>query len=198
MTENKISPTKTLFNELSKLYKQGQLLLMDADRLMGERGWEPMNTRAPAEFSYSLSSPERWYARWAVRFYMPGNRKNDTPFINRILFIGIHFASDAKSGVPSEVNEPLACAGRLLYEKPMTPKSAEKHYDYYMVKYCFYGDPHESLENWRRTGQSHYSENLKGSETFTVPLYEITSGEQLKLLLVDPLLKAHEIAEQND
>ncbi|GAI00053.1 unnamed protein product, partial [marine sediment metagenome] len=41
MTETNGSSTKVLFDSLTKLYKQGQLLLMEADRLMGERGWEP-------------------------------------------------------------------------------------------------------------------------------------------------------------
>lgn len=63
MTKTQDNPTKALFDCLSKLYKQGQLLLMDADRLMGEQDWEPMHTTAPAGFSNSLNSPERWYAR---------------------------------------------------------------------------------------------------------------------------------------
>ena len=39
MTETKGSSTKVLFDSLTKLYKQGQMLLMDADRLMDEREW---------------------------------------------------------------------------------------------------------------------------------------------------------------
>ena len=69
MAERKDAPAKTLFDCLAKLYRQGQLLLMDADRLMGERCWEPGHTSAPAGLSNALNSPDRWYARWAVRFY---------------------------------------------------------------------------------------------------------------------------------
>jgi hypothetical protein len=62
-----------------------------------------------------------------------------------------------------------------------------------MCKYWFYGQPHEKLHGWRKTGQSKFSKNLKGSETFAVQLYNITSGEELKRQVIDPLLS---VAEQ--
>ncbi len=51
MIETIGSPTKALFESLVKLDKQGQLLLMDSDRLMGERGWIPKHNNAIAEFN---------------------------------------------------------------------------------------------------------------------------------------------------
>jgi hypothetical protein len=48
------------------------------------------------------------------------------------------------------------------------------------------------LEGWRKTGQSQWYENLKGSETLAVPLYQITSSEKLKELVIDPLLAVQE------
>lgn len=192
MTETMGSPTRALFESLAKLYKQGQLLLMDADRLMGEHGWEPTNTTAPSGFSYSLNTPERWYARWAVRFYVPIASGGDDPSIDQILFVSIHFASDLNTSLPTDIDEPLISAGCIKYKKPMTAKVANKNYDYYMCKYWFFGKSHEALEGWRRTGGSKYSENLKGSETFTIPLYQITSSEKLKELVVNPLLAVRE------
>jgi len=196
MTETKGNSIKVLFDSLTKLYKQSQLLLMDADRLMGERGWEPTNTTAPASFSYSLNTPERWYARWAVRFYIPATSENEEPTIDLVLFVSVHFASDLGSSLPTAVNEPIISAGRLKYKETMTPKVASRNYDYYMCKYWFFGKPHESLEGWRRTIGSKYSENLEGSETFAVPLYEITSSEKLKELVIAPLLAVQEQEEQ--
>jgi hypothetical protein len=189
MTKTQDNPTKALFDCLSKLYKQGQLLLMDADRLMGEQGWEPMHTTAPAGFSNSLNSPERWYARWATRFYRPAVSGKEEGEINQILFVSTHFTSDHDT----TVNEPVVSAGRLLYEQPMNLKTADRNYDYYMCKYWFWGQPHDKLEGWRKTGQSKFSKNLKGSETFSVPLYNITSSEELKRQVIDPLLS---VAEQ--
>lgn len=75
----------------------------------------------------------------------------------------------------------------------MNLKTADRNYDYYMCKYWFWGQPHDKLEGWRKTGQSKFSKNLKGSETFSVPLYNITSSEELKRQVIDPLLS---VAEQ--
>ncbi|MBA7612165.1 hypothetical protein ES703_19400 [subsurface metagenome] len=195
MTNTKRSPTKTLFNSLAKLYKQGQLLLMDADRLMGERGWAPMHNTALAELSYSMNSPQRWFARWAMRFYIPAMTEGKELLIDRVLFVSIHFASDVGSSMETSVDDPLVCAGRLIYEKPMTEKKAGQTYDYWMCKYWFVGKPHDTLAGWRKTGQSQWYENLKGSETFAVPLYQITSSEKLKELVIDPLLAVQEKEE---
>ena len=111
MVETQISSTKAMFESLAKLYKQGQLLLMDADRLMGERGWEPMQSTAQSGFSYSLNLPERWYARWAARFYVPTTLEGEDATIDRMVFVSIHFASDHDTSV----DEPIVSAGRLLY-----------------------------------------------------------------------------------
>ena len=192
MTETMKSQTRGLFESLTKLYKQGQLLLMDSDRLMGERGWTPRHNNAIAELSYSMSAPQRWFARWAMRFYTPAATEAKEQLIDRILFVSIHFASDVGSSMETSVDDPLVCAGRLIYEKPMTDKEADQTYDYWMCKYWFIGKPRDTLEGWRKTGQSQWYENLKGSETFAVPLYQVTSSDKLKELVIDPLLAAQE------
>jgi len=192
MAQNDKTSTKVLFENLARLYKQSQLLLMDADRFMGESGWESTNIVAPSGFSYSLNSPERWYARWAVRFYTPTTPESNDPTIDEVLFVSIHFASDQKGSLPTDVDEPVVSAGRLKYKKPMTAKAASKNYDYYMCKYWFFGQPHPELEGWRQTVGSKFSENLEGSETFIVPLFDITSSKELKELVIDPLLAVTE------
>jgi len=192
MVENEETSTRVLFENLTRLYKQSQLMLMDADRLLGERGWEPTNTTAPSGFSYSLNAPERWYARWAVRFYAPATLESKEPTIDQILFVSIHFASDQKASLSTDIDEPMISMGHLKYKKPMTAKTASKNYDYYMCKYWFLGKPHPELKNWRQTVGSKFSENLEGSETFVVPLYDVTSSEKLKELVIDPLLKVAE------
>lgn len=184
--------TKELFDSLHKLYRQGQLLLMDADKFMGEKGWTPMHTNAIAELSYSINSPHKWFARWAVRFYMPSETEEKGAHIDRMLFICIHFTSDIKTDFQTNVDEPLVCAGRLIYGTPMTPEEALKSYGYWMCKYWFIGKPHDTLEGWRKTGQSQWIENLKSSESFTIPLYDITSSEKLKELVIEPLLAVQE------
>ena len=192
MNDTQNSPIKNLFDSLLRLYKQAQLLLMDGDRLMGERGWKSMHNNAPAEFSNSLVSPHRWFARWIQRFYMPATIEGEESFIDRILFISIHFASDIETGLQTNVDEPLIVAGRLIYEEPMTLKKADKNYEYWMCKYWFIGTEHDTLKGWRKTGQSQKIKTVKGSETFSVPLYNITSSEKLKELVTEPLLAVQE------
>ena len=187
MNQSKKSPTKVLFESLTKLYKQGQLLLMDSDKFMGEQGWVPRHSNAIAELSYSMNAPQRWFARWAMRFYTPATTEEQEQLVDRMLFVSIHFASDVGSSMESSVDDPLVCAGRLIFEKPMTDKEAGQTYDYWMCKYWFIGKRHDTLEGWRKTGRSQWYENLKGSETFAVPLYDITSSEKLKELIIKAL-----------
>jgi len=105
-----------------------------------------------------------------------------------MLFVSIHFASDVGTSMETNVDDPLVCAGRLMYHKPMTDEEAGGAYDYWMCKYWFVGKPHDIVEGWRKTGQSQWYDNLKGCDTFAVPLYDITSGEKLKELVIEPLL----------
>ncbi|MDA1349009.1 MAG: hypothetical protein O3A47_09110 [Chloroflexi bacterium] len=192
MVETQSSPTKSMFESLAKLYKLSQLLLMDADRLMGERGWEPGHSSAPAEMSISLNSPFRWYPRWAARFYVPRPREGEDTVVDRVLFVSIHFASDVDTSMKTEVDEPLISAGRLLYAEPVDLGAIGNFYDYWMCKYWFMTSPHGSLKGWRNGGPSRLKDyaNLKGNETFVVPLYDIGSSEKLEELVVNPLLTA--------
>ena len=180
--------TRDLFENLQKLYKQGNLLLLDADKLLGEEGWAPMHNNGIAELSYSMNSPYKWYARYAMRFYAPSGLDEGEENIDTIIFVSIHFVSDDKSSMPTDIDDPLVCAGRLLYYKPMTYKEAQQSYDYWMCKYWFIAKPQDTLEGWRITSKSRWVENLKGSESFTVPLYEITSSQLLKETVIDPLI----------
>ncbi|MBW2309398.1 MAG: hypothetical protein JRG73_20965 [Deltaproteobacteria bacterium] len=123
--------------------------------------------------------------------------ESSEPTIDQVLFVSIHFSSDQKAGLPTDIDEPILSAGRLKYKKSMTAKTASKNYDYYMCKYWFFGEPHPELEGWRRTIGSKFSENLDGSETFVVPLYDVTSSEKLKELVIDPLLKVAESLRKN-
>ncbi|MCX5998309.1 MAG: hypothetical protein NTU41_01605, partial [Chloroflexi bacterium] len=148
----------------------------------------PMHTTAPAALSNSLNSPERWYARWAARFYRPTVSEEKDIAIDRLLFVSIHFASDHDTNV----DEPVVSAGRLLYGEPMNFRTADQSYDYWMCKYWFHGKAHATLDGWRETGQSGWCKNMKKSETFIVPLYDITSSDKLKEQVIDPLLSVEE------
>ena len=183
MNETKGSPTKVLFDSLTKLYKQGQLLLMDADRLMGEHGWEPIGTTAPAEFSYSINSPDRWFARWAVRFYIPQEEEDKDNLVDSLLFVSIHFASDHDTSV----NEPLVSAGHLFFTEPLLRKKAKESYDYWICKSWFFGKPLAEMDQWHEYNPSKWFPASRSVRTFSVLLYEIKSSETLEKLVIDKL-----------
>jgi hypothetical protein len=193
MSQIESSPTRAMFESLAKLYKQGQLLLLDADRIMGENGWETKTTTIFEGLSYSLSSPDKWYIRWAGRFYFPVKSEEEEPKVQRIPFISAHFAADHDT----KLDEPVASAGWLHYHNRMNLKEAQKSCEYWMCKYWFWGEPHDSWTNWRKTGTSKNQKNLKGTETFIVPLYSITSQEKLRELVVDPLLIKYSTVSDN-
>lgn len=193
MVESELAPTKAMFDSLARLYKQGQLLLLDADRIMGDNGWETKTTTVFEGLSYSLSSPDKWYIRWAGRFYFPVKSEEKEPIVQRIPFISVHFAADHDT----KLDEPLASAGWLLYSKPMELKEAQKSHNYWMCKYWFWGERHEELRDWRKSGPSKWQKNLKGTETFAIPLYDITSSEKLEKLVVDCLLGRYQSASDN-
>jgi hypothetical protein len=186
------SYTKAMFESLTRLYKQGQLLLLDADRIMGERGWETKTTTVFEGLSYSLSSPDKWYIRWAGRFYYPVKEEEKEPVIQRIPFISIHFAADHDT----ELDEPLASAGWLLYSKTMDLKEAQKNCSYWMCKYWFWGEPKTEINGWRKTGQSSSQKYLQGTESFALPLYNIKSGEILERLVVNRLLERYPVSNE--
>lgn len=193
MVESELTPTKAMFDSLARLYKQGQLLLLDADRIMGDNGWETKTTTVFEGLSYSLSSPDKWYVRWAGRFYFPVKSEEKEPVVQRIPFISVHFAADHDT----KLDEPLASAGWLLYSKTMELKEAQKSYNYWMCKYWFWSERHDKLENWRKSGPSRWQKNLKGTETFAIPLYDIKSSEKLEKLVVDRLLGRYQAANDN-
>ncbi|MFC1962909.1 hypothetical protein ACFLWB_02800 [Chloroflexota bacterium] len=193
MIKSELTPTKDMFDSLAKLYKQGQLLLLDADRIMGERGWETKTTTVFQGLSYSLNSPDKWYIRWAARFYYPVKSAEDEPMVQHIPFISVHFKADHDT----ELDEPVASAGWLLYAKQMTIKEAQSSQAYWMCKYWFYGEPQNKTEGWRKTGQSHMQKNLKGTETFAVALYSITSREKLEKLVIDTLFSKYQVPSDN-
>ena len=179
------STTKSMFDCLVRLYKQGGMLLMDSDRLMGERGWEPTRPSETMRLSSSLHSPERWYARWVARFYVPTEVESDEASVDRILFVSIHFASDRDT----DVDEPVVAAGRLTYSEPMSADTAKESYAYWMCKYWFKWPKLETMEGWHGwTGQGQFCANMNGAATFAVPLYDVNSSEKLEQLVITPLV----------
>lgn len=185
--ETRASPTKSLFVTLKSLYVQAQQLLLDSDRLMGEQDWQPIDIYAPREFSYSLNSPERWFARWAVRFYEPPSESGDD-LVKELKFVSVHFASDQDT----EVEEPLLVAGMLIFQSALPRKIAQESYNYWFCKSWFWDvgkteRTERTVGKWHQWNPSKFVPAANCLKSFAVSLYEIKSSEKLKELVIDRL-----------
>ncbi len=185
------SPTKKLFDCLRNLYRQAQQLLLDSDRLLGDHGWEPVGGTGPAEFSYSITAPDKWFARWAARFYLPQSTieaEGDECSVVSILFVSTQFTSDHDT----EVDEPMVSAGYLLFTERLTKDQARKAWgnSYWLCKSGLWGKPTPDANGWRQWNPSKWIQLSQYVRAFTVPLYSITSSEALKELVIDKLVSA--------
>lgn len=183
------SPTKRLFDCLRTLYRQAQQLLLDSDRLLGDRGWEPVGATGPAEFSYSISAPDKWFARWAARFYLPQSTletEADERSVVTMLFVSAHFTSDHDT----QVDEPVVSAGYVLFTERLTRDQARKAWgnSYWLCKSGLWGKPVLDAKGWRDWNPSKWIQLSQSVRAFTVPLYSITSSEALKKLVIDKLV----------
>ncbi|MDO8530568.1 MAG: hypothetical protein Q7T26_00125 [Dehalococcoidia bacterium] len=178
------SPTKSLFVTLKSLYVQAQQLLLDSDRLMDEQGWQSVNTYAPQGFSYLLNAPERWFARWAVRFYEPPSVSGDD-LVKELKFVSVHFASDQDT----EVEDPLLVAGMHVFQSAMPRERARESYEYWLCKSWFWdwGKTERTVGTWHQWNPSKPVPAANCVKSFAVPLYEIKSSKELKELVIDKL-----------
>jgi len=185
------SPTRKLFDCLRNLYRQAQQLLLDSDRLLGDREWEPVGVTGPAEFSYSITAPDKWFARWAARFYLPQSTieaEADERSVAYMLFISTQFTSDHDT----DVDEPVVSAGYVLFSKKLTRDQARKAWgnSYWLCKSGLWGEPMADAAGWREWNPSKWVQLSQSARAFTVPLYSITSSDALKELVIDKLVSA--------
>lgn len=185
------APTKKLFDCLRSLYRQAQQLLLDSDRLLGDRGWEPVGGMGPAEFSYSITTPDKWFARWAARFYLPQSTteaETDECSVVAMLFVSVQFTSDHDT----DVDEPVVSAGYILFSERLTRDQARKAWRnfYWLCKSGLWGKPMPDAPGWRELNPSKWIQLSQSIRAFTVPLYSIISSDALKELVIDKLLSA--------
>lgn len=185
------SPTKKLFDCLRTLYRQAQQLLLDSDRLLGDRGWESVGPIGPAEYSYSIAVPSKWFARWATRFYLPQStleEDTDERSVLAMLFVSTQFTSDDDTNV----DEPVVSAGYVLFTETLTRNQAQKAWknSYWLCKSGLWGKPIVDNPTWRQWNPSDHIKSSQCVRAFAVPLYSITSSEALKELVIDKLISA--------
>ena len=176
------------FESLRNLYRQSSDLLLDSDRLLGEKGWQPVNSNGPGEYSYSISVPDKWFARWASRFYYPASAEDETS-IEALLFSSVHFASDEGD---TEVDEPLFAGGYLRFAPALTKREALGQWrnSYWVCKSWSYGEPFDREGQWVEWQvPSRYMAAMPVVRSVTLPLYSIDSPEALREKAIETLLQ---------
>lgn len=176
------SNTKKLFNALKGLYQQSSQLLLDADRLMGEREYTPINNYSTAEYSYSIINPDKWFARWVFRYYIPIDFEKTGNEVKYIYYISVQFDSDSDT----TVDDPYVTAGKIFFNTTLSKDQATRFKNYWLCKSWDWGN--SKFNNEFREHISTYAQDTEKIWCFKVNLFDIESPETLEKKVIDVLM----------
>jgi hypothetical protein len=188
MRKTTTSPTQALFESLRQLYRDSGQLLLDCDRIMGEKGWESISGGVWAESSSLAAVSDKWFPRWVFRFYMPLKPDEELEdFIDTLKFISAHFTSDGDT----YVDDPLIVSGNITYIEPL--KRGEifrgyQSYSYYLCKSWFWNNKERTFGSWHsHKPEKYYKDIIDKIDTFALKLYDISSSDALEDMVVNRL-----------
>ena len=163
-------------------------MLKTADGMMEDGDWTPINKRAVSRTSQAIGEPDSWLPTEFFRYYEHEDYPNLLPFVA----VSLH---DPEVENETVINEALISAGFVEFEEGTEYALG----DWYWVcrSHLFMGDE----EGDRKDDGARYSINphekewsprdwigAKKVNTFAHPLDVITSSEDLKQKIVQPLL----------
>jgi hypothetical protein len=194
--EYKTSVVKCLFDSLRQLYSQSRDLLLESDKIMSERGWTlatVSSNNMTAELSGYPHSSDKWFPRWAFRFYIPSDSGQEpTHTINCLQLVSIHFTSDHDT----VVEEPLLVAGHMNCRKPLERQlvirnPGKKVYNYWLCKSWFWSSEKKQMGTWYTwiNDKTDFKDTITSIVTFAVPLFQITSREILEREVIERLFE---------
>jgi len=163
---------------------------MDSDRIMGERGWVPTTSTVTAEYSGLPYASDRWFPRWAFRFYIPQEPEGEyEELIDSLKLVSVHFTSDHDT----QVDDPLLVAGYVQCREPVKRKQVMRPYQaygYWLCKCWFYGSNKTSGGAWRIwVPRKFFKDIIQVVATFALPLYDITNSEVLEQKVINRLFE---------
>lgn len=173
-------------------YRQVSLLLQDADRLMGERGWECSHgSRAIHGETGSLQSTQKWIPDVVFRFYVSSEEHPHT-----LAHISI-LVSDLESKFRN-FTEPRLSAGFWAWDSTVSAERIRNRkglWDYHWARTNGFNDPlhngdvcAQPRETWSAEDQA-ADPHFLGEWSFGYPLVQFGSAEDLGRAIVVPLLK---------
>lgn len=171
-----------LMEQVRKLFQDTALLLKTADEYMREKGWTT-RTNQCVTLSSVPDAASGWFPEFAFRFYKHEGYKHLLPFVSVIFY-------DREGG--NHVEESLVSGGWHDYGKGNTFPEGDLDWDFarwhlYMPRRRDDGtltsvDPRQE---WPQ-----YGYRIQRTSTLAIPLVSVTSAEELKARIIEPLLAA--------
>ena len=171
------------------LMEQISLLLQTADKMLGEESWICLHSNTCLiESSASLLNPKSWIPKDAFRFYM-----RDWELSRTLAFVSV-LLDDAGQAY-EHFDEPLITAGCFVYsEEIFNEVMSERGYEYAWCR--SFGQASEyhdgsiaikDNEEHSASGDDKIALWLRRA-TFGRPLVEISNADDLKSMIITPLM----------
>lgn len=173
-----------LFDELTRVFKDVSKLLLDADGMMGQRGylnWKPRSSAVGTETSTSVWRPEEWYPRWVGRYYL---HESDETQSGPCLFVAVFLSDQAKAGDwarKQRIEQPLVIAGVISQEDGATQALGWHYWD---AKSWFWEN--DKLET-RQREVTHQRDEVT-IRSFAIELQALSDTASLAEKVIKPLL----------
>ena len=172
-------------DEARSFFSQVSLLIRTGDDMLGEAGWECFSTNKCADLTGSIHRPNKWIPQTIYRLYqLPGGEnaeaENDT-----ILFLGVLLD---RKGAWSGFQEPWLTFG--LYQFLPGQNTHGFPPESWVEEPLNEGyDPDGSFTPWENPGNDPLeNEGVLYQEVAAVPLITIQGSEDLKRVVIEPLL----------
>ena len=177
--------------------KQVSLVLQDADRLMGDHGWECVHRNiATKGGSNALEGAPKWLPYWACRFYAATDEDSNT-------LVCISVVMDDKHGEYQNFTEPLLAGAVWTFDDEITHDDILNRKGW-GLGWCdanaisddihdgrIVAHPRETWSEEEQQGDLH----CLGEWSFGYPIIQLSSAADIEQKIVKPLLALIEDAE---
>lgn len=174
-------------SDTRRFFEQVSLLIRTLEESLKEQGWEPVSTsNQSCEITSHLSKPKKWMPRWVSRFFINEEHKD------LLLYVGVLLDEPLdEAGTWAGYREPWVTCGLFQYMTGKTPDSSWK-LDWVTTHLYFKKDPDGKFQLRQYSHDETAGEGILREMTMALPLIAVTSAEDAKCKIIDPLIKAVE------
>lgn len=170
-------------SDTRRFFEQVSLLIRTLEESLKEQGWEPVSTsNQSSDVTSHLSKPKKWMPRWVSRFFVNEEHKD------LLVYVGVLLD---EAGTWAGFREPWVTCGLFQYMAGKTP-SDNWALDWVTSHLLFERDPDGKFYSRQYEHDEMESEGILREMTMALPLVAVTSAEDSKRKIIDPLLEAVE------